>query len=96
MRSPRLSLYRVAWSAGPIGNKLTSVQLKASKVAVLKTAIVNCWRVAKVRGTELGHPPFEIQVAMPPLLIRRNMHPLSRSHVSESPLRPDSAARRPR
>jgi hypothetical protein len=50
----------------PYGTMLTSVRLVATKGAVLKSAIVNGQRVPVIRGTELGHPTFEIQVAIPP------------------------------
>jgi hypothetical protein len=50
----------------PKGTMLTSVRLIATKGAVLKSAIANGQRVPIIRGTELGHPTFEIQVAIPP------------------------------
>ncbi|MDT5068690.1 MAG: hypothetical protein QOK02_4845, partial [Mycobacterium sp.] len=50
----------------PKGTMLTSVRLIATKGAVLKSAISNGQRVPIIRGTELGHPTFEVQVAIPP------------------------------
>jgi hypothetical protein len=45
---------------------VTSVRLIATKGAVLKSALANGQRVPVIRGTELGHPTFEVQVAIPP------------------------------
>jgi hypothetical protein len=59
-------LVRTAPIKVPTGTMLTSVRLIATKGATLKSAIVNGQRVPVVRGTELGHPTFEIQVAIPP------------------------------
>jgi hypothetical protein len=50
----------------PKGTMLTSVRLIATKGAVLKSALANGQRVPVIRGTELGHPTFEVQVAIPP------------------------------
>jgi hypothetical protein len=50
----------------PSGTMLTSVRLIATKGAVLKSALANNQRVPVIRGTELGHPTFEVQVAIPP------------------------------
>jgi hypothetical protein len=50
----------------PSGTMLTSVRLVATKGAVLTSALANGQRVSVFKGTERGHPTFEIQVAIPP------------------------------
>jgi len=50
----------------PSGTMLTSVRLFATEGAVLKSALANGQRVPVFRGLELGHPSFEVQVAIPP------------------------------
>jgi hypothetical protein len=50
----------------PSGTMLTSVRLYATHGAVLRSALADNRRVPVVRGTELGHPTFEVQVAVPP------------------------------
>ncbi|MET0457174.1 MAG: DUF4012 domain-containing protein [Mycobacterium sp.] len=50
----------------PSGTMVTSVRLLATKGAVLKSALANGQRVPIIRGMELGHPTFEVQVAIPP------------------------------
>jgi len=50
----------------PKGTMLTSVRLIATKGAVLKSAISSGQRVPIIRRAELGHPTFEVQVAIPP------------------------------
>jgi hypothetical protein len=59
-------LIRSAPITVPNGTMLTSVRLIATKGAVLKSALANGQRVPVVRGRELGHPTFEVQVAIPP------------------------------
>ena len=50
----------------PSGTMVTSVRLFATQGAVLKSALANGQRVPVFRGTEFGHPTFEVQVAIPP------------------------------
>jgi hypothetical protein len=50
----------------PSGTMLTSVRLIATKGATLASAFANEQRVSSFRGTERGHPTFEVQVAIPP------------------------------
>jgi hypothetical protein len=45
---------------------LSSVRLIATSGADLRSALANGQRVPVVRGTERGHPTFEVQVAIPP------------------------------
>lgn len=71
---PNLPDY-VAGSAGVVrelpielisGTALSSVRLLATSNAVLASATVNGERAVVFNGNELGHPAFEIQVAIPP------------------------------
>jgi Protein of unknown function (DUF4012) len=48
------------------GTMITSVRLIATKGAALQSALANGQRVPVFRGTERGHPSFEVQVAIPP------------------------------
>ena len=48
------------------GTMVTSVRLIATKGAELTSAISGGQRLPVFRSTELGHPTFEIQVAIPP------------------------------
>jgi len=50
----------------PSGTMLTSVRLVATKGAILTSALANGQRVPVFRATEVGHPTFEVQVAIPP------------------------------
>jgi hypothetical protein len=50
----------------PSGTMLTSVRLVATKGATLASALANGQRVPVFKGTERGHPTFEVQVAIPP------------------------------
>lgn len=50
----------------PSGTMITSVRLIATQGATLKSALANGQRVPVFRGTELGHPTFEVQVVIPP------------------------------
>lgn len=50
----------------PRGTMLTSVRLIATKDATLVSALSNGQRVPAFRGSERGHPTFEVQVAIPP------------------------------
>jgi hypothetical protein len=50
----------------PSGTMLTSVRLVATKGATLTSALAGGQRVPVFRGTEVGHPTFEVQVAIPP------------------------------
>ena len=54
----------------PNGTMLTSVRLIATDGAVLKGALANGQRVPVFRGKEIGHPTFEVQVAVPPTMVR--------------------------
>lgn len=49
----------------PSGTMLTSVRLVATNGATLRSATANGQRLPVFRGTERGHPTFEIQVAIP-------------------------------
>ena len=49
----------------PPGTMVTSVRLVATDGATLRSALSNGQRVPVFRGTERGHPTFEIQVAIP-------------------------------
>ncbi|MGV0795808.1 hypothetical protein ABQF26_02505, partial [Mycolicibacterium elephantis] len=49
----------------PSGSMLTSVTLVATKGAELAGAIANGQNVPVSRGTERGHPTFEMQVGIP-------------------------------
>lgn len=49
----------------PMGTMVTSVRLVATKGATLTSALSNGQRLPVFRGTERGHPTFEIQVAIP-------------------------------
>lgn len=50
----------------PSGSMATSVRLLATAGATLEGALSNGQRVQVFTGTELGHPTFEVQVAIPP------------------------------
>lgn len=50
----------------PTGTMITSVRLIGTTGATLRSATSNGQRLPVVRGTERGHPTFEIQVAIPP------------------------------
>jgi hypothetical protein len=50
----------------PSGTMLTSVRLVATKGATVTSTLANDQRVPSFRGTERGHPTFEVQVAIPP------------------------------
>ena len=50
----------------PIGTMVTSVRLIATEGAVLRSVVANGQRAPVVRGMELGHPTFEVQVVIPP------------------------------
>jgi hypothetical protein len=50
----------------PHGTMLTSVRLLATQGATLVSVIANGQRLPAITDTELGHPSFEVQVAIPP------------------------------
>lgn len=50
----------------PRGTMVTSVRLLATKDATLVSAIINGHDTPVFRGTERGHPMFEVQVVVPP------------------------------
>lgn len=50
----------------PSGTMLTSVVLFATEGAKLTSALANDKRMPVFKGTERGHPTFEVQVAIPP------------------------------
>lgn len=50
----------------PRGSMLTSVKLLGTTGAKLESALSNGDKIAVFTGQELGHPTFEVQVAIPP------------------------------
>jgi hypothetical protein len=50
----------------PSGTMVSSVRLLATTDATLVSALANGQRVPVFKGTERGHPSFEVQVAIPP------------------------------